>query len=164
MQVCSCLVRHDGELNQVTFKPEVTVAEIVMLRSIHGEDAITDILPVRMDRRTHEEELDRLNRIYTEPAVKRIWSGFRPRLPVSLKDIGISRADIEARAAADAAKVEQMRTALAQAEPEADDDQLGDPDEDFMLGLSDTPAVLPAVPPAVLTNKAGAAKGRPVGA
>ncbi|CAK0773586.1 hypothetical protein WCLP8_5030005 [uncultured Gammaproteobacteria bacterium] len=164
MQVCSCLVRHDGEMNHVTFKPNVTVAEIVILRAIHGEDAIVDILPVNMDRRTHEEEVDRLARIYTDPVVKRLWSGFRPRLPATLKDIGISRADIEARAAVAAAKAEQMRAALAASNPEDEDETPDGLDADYLLGASDAPIDAPIVPTAGLIKKTGFTKTQSVGA
>lgn len=86
MRVYSCVVNCGGNvLNQVR-KPEVTAAEIILLQSIHGEDAVTDIMPIRMDKRSHAAERDRLGGIYGDDKVGRTFGpSFNP-LPVKLAD------------------------------------------------------------------------------
>jgi hypothetical protein len=89
-----------GDRNHVVHKQGVTVAEIEVLRAIHGEDSVSDVQPVKQDSRKHADELARLRRIYrrklpgpdnsgSKNIVDLIFPGPRPNLPATLKDIGL---------------------------------------------------------------------------
>jgi hypothetical protein len=91
MQIVNCSVHLSGDLRNTVHKRGVTVAEIVVLRNIHGGDAVTSIQPVKNDRRSHALELDRLRSIYNrrDQVVDQLFPGANPKLPTNLKDIGV---------------------------------------------------------------------------
>lgn len=86
MRVYKCVVNCGGSvLNQVVM-PEATAAEIILLQSIHGEASVQDIVPLRMDKRPHAQERDRLGAIYGDDRVSKVFGpSFHP-LPVKLAD------------------------------------------------------------------------------
>jgi hypothetical protein len=70
-------------------KEGVTAAEILLLRQIHGDDAVIDIVQTKLSTRSHAEELRRLSEIYGPTIVAQAWPGVAPRLPSNLKDAGL---------------------------------------------------------------------------
>lgn len=118
MQECNCTVRHGGSLLHTIPMTGVTPAEILILRRIHGEDAVVDIRPIRMAKTRQEVEWARLAEKYdrassftsapgeeNQPLMARMFPGAVHRLPVSLKEIGLghlmSPASIKAAEEAD---------------------------------------------------------------
>lgn len=101
MQIASCEVRLSGDLQNSVPMARVTVAEIAILRAIHGAESINKIVPLGNDRRSHSDEFRRLATKYTatnkdgEPLVALAFPGLAPRLPVSFRDIGIELDDID---------------------------------------------------------------------
>jgi len=92
MQVCNCTVRLGGSMLNTVPKKNVTVAEIVVLRAIHGgEDTVVNIQPIKNDKRPHAEELQRLIDRYGAKVVTNMFPGAHPKLPVDLVDIGVNR-------------------------------------------------------------------------
>lgn len=89
MQRVNCTVRLNGDTGNTVLKSEVTVAEVAVLRSIHGNEAVVDIKPVRQCKTPHREERDRLSLIYGAPRVAALFPGMIPRLPVTLDDIAL---------------------------------------------------------------------------
>lgn len=90
MQICSCKVRLAGSLNMQIPKARVSVAEIAVLQAVHGQDAVTDIKPLRMTKESHAAEVDRLKLFYGPEIIKHLFPGLSPRLPVKLADVGLS--------------------------------------------------------------------------
>lgn len=97
MQIVDCFVRLKGDMRMETPRYGVTVPEIVVLRAIHGADAVVKIRPRGMDKRSHADELARLREFYrgfmdgdSNSIVDLTFSGFNPRLPVKLSEIGLS--------------------------------------------------------------------------
>lgn len=65
MQLYSAKIRLGGSLVNEVRKHDLTAAEIIMLRDIHGgADAVIDIVETGSDRRTQEFERERLNQTY----------------------------------------------------------------------------------------------------
>lgn len=89
MQRVNCTVRLSGDTGNTVLKSEVTVAEVAVLRSIHGNEAVVDIKPVRQCKTPHREERDRLSLIYGAPRVAALFPGMISRLPVTLDDIAL---------------------------------------------------------------------------
>lgn len=90
MQRCSVTVRLSGDVGNTVPKTGVSVAEIVVLRAIHGEDAVVDIKATHNDKTPHREERDRLSVIYGRPIVDKIFPGTFAKLPVGLKEIELA--------------------------------------------------------------------------
>lgn len=100
MQVAKCELIIGGTapvLNSVV-KEGVTPAEVIVLRALHGADAVRNIKVYKTDRRSHSEEYARLRDLYNEPfdpnSEERIFEKIFPaspmiKLPVSFKDIGV---------------------------------------------------------------------------
>ena len=89
MDLCTCTVRHNGNLGMTIEKGEhnpVTPAEIVVLRHIHGFDAVVNIQFNRQTNRSNMNELDRLKRFFGEAVVAECFPGARPQLPSTLAE------------------------------------------------------------------------------
>ncbi len=64
MLMYDCTVRLNGDTSSEVFKQGVTAPEIIVLRHIHGADAVVRIIPKTQQRASHSEERDRLIRLY----------------------------------------------------------------------------------------------------
>lgn len=120
MQVANCHVRLAGDINNEIFKAAVTPAEVLVLRRIHGNDAVVKFEPVKQDKRPHANEFDRLKITYGDKVVIEAFPGSMATLPVNFKDIGI---DLYSEG-----KAAKGRKAAVVAGPE-DDDGAGDGDD-----------------------------------
>ena len=84
--ICSCVVALGGDVRQTVPKPIVTVPEILLLQSIHGGDAITNIIITGQEKRTDESIRDELGvmykdcLLYTSPSPR---AGLLSRMPSS---------------------------------------------------------------------------------
>lgn len=122
MQSANCLVRllnSNGPHKNEAFKTGVTPAEAVILRAIHGADAVTGFERVVMDKREHRAELDRLRQRYGAAAVERAFPGHSPQLPVRFSDIGI---DVNVDEADDEQEAEEGRAPRRGRRKKAGDD------------------------------------------
>lgn len=71
MRQFACKVRLGGSLYNEVPKGEVTAAEIIVLRAIHGKEGVIDIKEVEPVKRTSEEERARLISSYGSAIAKR---------------------------------------------------------------------------------------------
>lgn len=117
MQTGTVSVRLGGDLNNSVPKQDVTPAEVVMLRAIHGEESVLFIEATGTDKRSHSEEWDRLFQRYgeakdkkDEPLFLKLWPNkHAANFPIAFKDIGIDVLDLPApkrRKRAEKAEVE----------------------------------------------------------
>jgi hypothetical protein len=96
MQHCSCIVFLDGDRNSSVHKTDVTVAEIALLRAIHGPDSVDGIKATFVGKEKPSEELARLRMQYSNsnitkegaPLVDSVYPGRAPQLPKTLADLG----------------------------------------------------------------------------
>jgi hypothetical protein len=92
MQICNCLVALSGNIRNVTYKHEVTPAEVIVLRAIHGEHSVTEIVPKgHVDRSSAGEKL-RLCQHYNRENkfdVDKLYPGVGAQIPNTFKDAGI---------------------------------------------------------------------------
>lgn len=70
MKLYSCKINLKGSLLNQVIKSEVTAAEIVLLRAIHGNDAVNDIRHTANVNRTDRAERARLAGRYTMTSPK----------------------------------------------------------------------------------------------
>jgi hypothetical protein len=105
LQKANCIVRLGGDLSNAVPKLGVTPAEILILRFIHGDDAVVDVRPTEFDKKVRmEQEVDRLARRYDagsnfvstpgedrdrKSIIETLFPGAIKRLPLTLEEIGI---------------------------------------------------------------------------
>lgn len=83
-ELCSCNVAIGGDIRSVVEKPSVTPAEIMLLQSIHGPDAVTNIRKIGEHDATMDSERDRLGRFYGDQKVVDQFNQFGD-LPTTLE-------------------------------------------------------------------------------
>lgn len=64
MRMYDCTVRLNGDTSSEVFKQGVTAPEIVVLRHIHGSDAVVRIIPKNRATASHAAERERLMHLY----------------------------------------------------------------------------------------------------
>jgi hypothetical protein len=90
MQICNCTVALGGDINMVIVKERVTVPELMILRAVHGEDAVRNIEVIDTVSIDTGDERSRLMTTYTSPeGVVRDTIGVTGQLPDDLFDSGI---------------------------------------------------------------------------
>jgi|TARA_R110002124_G_C8804797_1_gene502699 hypothetical protein len=87
--VCKCTVAIGGDVRAVVSKPFVTIAEIVLLQTIHGGDAVNNIRVWNQIDSSTEIERDRLGVLYKDAKVIEIFQQFG-ELPKTLSEARIS--------------------------------------------------------------------------
>lgn len=60
MKLYDCKVRLAGNVINEVRKEKVSAAEVIIMRAIHGDDAVIEIAEVGEDKRSDAEERDRL--------------------------------------------------------------------------------------------------------
>lgn len=105
MQLVSATVRLGGKVDQEVLKGHepikggmldgISVAEVAVLRFIHGNDAVTQVQALRQDKRSHQFERKRLQTLYGDTVVDKLFPGVTTKLPISLKDIEIENFEEE---------------------------------------------------------------------
>lgn len=101
MQHCSCIVYLDGDRNSSAFKADVTVAEIALLRAIHGPDAVDGIKATFVGKEKPAQDLARLRMEYANSNITKeggsliesVYPGRNPSIPTKLADIADSAFD-----------------------------------------------------------------------
>lgn len=90
MQVCNCTVAIGGEAGMTVVKSFVTIPEIMVLRAIHGEDAVRNIEVLSNEDINSNQERERLMSVYKMPEgiVKETLGATGP-LPKTIDDSGI---------------------------------------------------------------------------
>lgn len=73
---CSCTVAIGGDIRSVVPKTLVTPAEIMLLQSIHGDDAVTNIRVDGSFDVTSDAERDRLGSFYGDQKVVNLFNQY----------------------------------------------------------------------------------------
>ena len=94
MQHVRCVVRLSGDIAFSVHKEDLTVAEVALLRVMHGgDDAVVDIIPTHKDRLSTIQHKRALLAKYKDGTgadlIEKLFPGLAPTLPVSLADIGM---------------------------------------------------------------------------
>lgn len=108
MQVFRGKVRPGGDIGTEIVRKDLTAAEVMVLREIHGSDSVVGLELVKNDRRDLTEEYERLVRKYSKHADGRkalhelFGSPQNPNMPSTLKgfkDDKASKVTAKSRAA-----------------------------------------------------------------
>lgn len=99
MEICEVEVRLSGSLLNTVIKRDVTPAEVMILRAMHGSDSIINPKVTGKENRNHKEEWERLRDIYgrdsedlTSGEVKNVFltvfpSPYNLNLPTKISDV-----------------------------------------------------------------------------
>lgn len=66
MKLFNCKVRVAGSMLNEVRKEQVTASEIVLLRALHGDDAVIDVVHTANVNRSARKERERLARMYSK--------------------------------------------------------------------------------------------------
>lgn len=77
MRLYDCKVLLAGSRENEVRKADVTAAEILILRALHGADSVTEIKSKEMDKRSHGTERARLFTLYVGAAEGESLGGFQ---------------------------------------------------------------------------------------
>jgi hypothetical protein len=87
MQIVNCTVAIDGEAGMTVAKTNITVAEVLVLRAIHGDDAVRNVEVTDEIKVSAAEERERLTLLYiAPPGIVRDTLGAQGSLPESLDE------------------------------------------------------------------------------
>lgn len=92
MQLAKCLVSLSGNRNNQVLRTNVSAAEILVLRHVHGEASVSEVVVTGTVERTNIEEKALLCEKYNRPGkdkVEKLFPGIDPRMPMTLKDASI---------------------------------------------------------------------------
>jgi hypothetical protein len=64
MKIYSAKIRLSGSIMNEVRRDNLSAPEVILLRHLHGHDAVTDIVEVGGDRRAHSDERERLGDLY----------------------------------------------------------------------------------------------------
>jgi hypothetical protein len=87
-QMLECMVALAGDDDNIVHRSAdnpVTYPELLVLQYVHGADAVSDVHELGTEERDNQDELDRLRRTYNAAAVKDVFPGANPRLPLTDK-------------------------------------------------------------------------------
>lgn len=90
MQYYRCEVNHAGNRDMRIHKDEVTPAEIILLRAIHGADSVTGVAKTRDGKAQQPAERERLASRYGAKLFATLFPGALPRMPLTLSDAGLA--------------------------------------------------------------------------
>jgi hypothetical protein len=126
MQYLNAIIAINGDSMNQTYRESISVAELELLRKIHGAQSVTEIRIVKKARTIHNEEMDRLKEAYPYQfgIIDELNRDFGGKLPADVRDIRLEPFQL-AQAPVKDLDVETLRAQLeeaAEAEAEEDDD------------------------------------------
>lgn len=119
MQKVNCVVAVGGDIGNKIQKLDITVAEVALLRVVHGEGAVTEVYSVGESDESDRQVYEALKNAYPKYAfvAERLWMDGGGRLPGKIGELGLTREmlsrDYEAKEAAAEAPPPPPRAARA---------------------------------------------------
>lgn len=95
MQLYQAEVRLGGSMTNTVIKKELSAAEVIVLRNIHGAESVMAIKATGSEGREYDKEYQRLCNIYGVRKVQQCFPGAQPELPDKLKDVGITKSGMQ---------------------------------------------------------------------
>lgn len=97
MQTAHCTVRLAGNLQNTVDKRDITIAELALIKAIHGDGSVVNVQPAGEINRTDSAERQRLVSLYAKresssgrAVIEKLFPGEFARLPQTFADIGMS--------------------------------------------------------------------------
>lgn len=106
MQLYDAKVRLNGKVQNEVPKTGITGAEVLVLKEIHGADAVVDVTAAAAEARSHDAERERLERVYGPKVVAKLFGAAHLDLPLRIS--GAAERPAPAVDAAQAAAVKSL--------------------------------------------------------
>jgi hypothetical protein len=81
MDICQCFVNLGGDMRNVAHlhgTDAVSWAEVCVIRRVHGDENVKDILVVREEPRDNYREVEYLRNKYSAEVIAGLWPGMDP--------------------------------------------------------------------------------------
>lgn len=78
----------NGNIGNTTTR-RVSAAEVLVLRNIHGDDAVTNPSESSRSSRSNSDEVERLRGLYGKAAIEKVFPGVMPTLPNTFSSVGV---------------------------------------------------------------------------
>lgn len=92
MELARVEIRLSGSLANTVVRHKVTPPELLLLRELHGDEAIANIEYTGKEAKAHHEVLDAMNTFYNtengKRAMEKIFPGASPKIPTTFREIG----------------------------------------------------------------------------
>ena len=113
MHLVNCFVALNGDLNNVGHSAAITLAELEVLRLIHGQNSISGVKLVGASSVTGEEEYQRLLGKYPryQEKVRGYWRDAGAKFPTDIREIRLSESELARPVAEQVAAQEKVRAA-----------------------------------------------------
>jgi len=95
MKIYAGTVRLDGSvLNEVQMSG-ITAPEVLVLRAVHGDDALSGLREIKSDKREHGGERERLALKYGYKVVQGLFGPAHADLPTSVRGVNLAEDEAE---------------------------------------------------------------------
>lgn len=88
MQIALAEILLNGNLQHSTVRV-VSAPEILILRDIHGNDAVINVTEPATLERTNAEEIERLKVFFGSEVFTKVFPGSMPKLPSTFAEVGV---------------------------------------------------------------------------
>lgn len=88
MQIALAEILLNGNLQHSTVRV-VSAPEILILRNLHGNDALINVNDASTLERTNAEEIDRLKLFFGAEVFAKVFPGSMPKLPSTFAEVGV---------------------------------------------------------------------------
>lgn len=88
MQIALAEILLNGNLQHSTVRV-VSAPEILILRNLHGNDAVINVTDAATMERTNSEEIDRLKLFFGADVFAKVFPGSMPKLPSTFAEVGV---------------------------------------------------------------------------
>jgi hypothetical protein len=105
MQIAIVEILLNGNVQHTVTRP-VTAAEILILRQIHGQDAVINPVELSTVKRSNLDEISRLKAEYGSNVFTQVYPGAAPKLPETFAEAGLVVEEPETKPAKKAAAAE----------------------------------------------------------
>ena len=87
VEVANCAVRLNGDIGYEVPKQGIAYAEVVVLRAIHGDDAVVRLEKAGTDERSLKDVLEHLRSVYGEARIRAVFPGANPNINTRFYDL-----------------------------------------------------------------------------
>ena len=88
MQIALAEILLNGNLQHSTVRV-VSAPEVLILREVHGSDAVINVNESATLERTNTEEIDRLKLFFGADVFSKVFPGSMPKLPTTFAEVGV---------------------------------------------------------------------------
>ena len=90
MQLYSCYLNHAGNRDMKIFVNDVTPAEVVLLKHVHGADSVVEVQKTRESPVPNRSLIDKLQSKFGRAIFAQVYPGNMPRMPATLTEAGLT--------------------------------------------------------------------------